>query len=181
MLRTDSLQTYACLAAIQGSNEAPAFVLYIERLALSLEIGIELRKFLPEVVERTLEVFVWHEEVLLYIFLFYAVTCLAGENHQLANHVHTAQVDTWIRLAVALLLSQSHGLREWNDAGDGVEDKVERTRENCLNLKDFISGVAEIVDGSDDRETGTYVGLETEYYTTLDGSLLQFLVVLIFA
>lgn len=127
MLRTDSLQTYACLAAIQGSNEAPAFVLYIERLALSLEIGIEFRKFLPEVVERTLEVFVWHEEVLLYIFLLYAVTCLAGENHQLANHVHTAQVDTWIRLAVALLLSQSYGLREWNDAGDGVEDKVERT------------------------------------------------------
>ena len=127
MLRTDSLQTYACLAAIQGSNEAPAFVLYIERLALSLEIGIELRKFLPEVVERTLEVFVWHEEVLLYISLLYTVTCLAGENHQLANHVHTAQVDTWIWLAVALLLSQSHGLREWNDAGDGVEDKVERT------------------------------------------------------
>ena len=102
-------------------------MLYIERLALSLEIGIEFRKFLPEVVERTLEVFVWHEEVLLYIFLLYAVTCLAGENHQLANHVHTAQVDTWIRLAVALLLSQSYGLREWNDAGDGVEDKVERT------------------------------------------------------
>ena len=48
--------------------------------------------------------------------------CHAGENHQLANHVHTAQVDTWIRLAVALLLSQSYGLREWNDAGDGVSD-----------------------------------------------------------
>ena len=139
MLRTHSLQTYASLAAIQGSNKAPAFVLYIERLALSLEIGIELRKFLPEVVERTLEVFVWHEEVLLYIFLLYAVTCLAGENHQLANHVHTAQVDTWVRLAVALLLSQSHGLREWNDTGDGVKDKVERTRENCFNLKDFVA------------------------------------------
>ena len=39
--------------------------------------------------------------------------------------------------------------------------------ENCLNLKDFISGVAEVVDGSDDRKTGTYVGLETEYYTCL--------------
>ena len=54
MLRTHSLQTYASLAAIQGSNKAPAFVLYIERLALSLEIGIEqIKNQYADLMERS--------------------------------------------------------------------------------------------------------------------------------
>ncbi len=96
-------------------------------------------------------------------------------------YVHAAEVDAWVWLAVALLLGQLHGLGEWYHARDGVEDEVERTRENCLNLKDFVSGVAEVVDGSDDRKTSTHVGLESEYHATLDGCLLQLLVVLVFA
>ncbi len=80
MLWTYSLQAYAGLATIQGSHEAPAFVLQVERLALRLEVSIELRKLLPEVVELALEEVVWHEEVLLHILLLYAVTSLARED-----------------------------------------------------------------------------------------------------
>ncbi len=55
MLWTYSLQAYAGLSTIQGGNEAPAFVLQVESLALGLEVGIELRQFLPEVVNAALE------------------------------------------------------------------------------------------------------------------------------
>lgn len=77
MLRTHRLQAYAGLATVQGSHEAPAFVLQVERLALGFEVGIELRKLFPEVVERALEEAVWHEEVLLHILLLHPVTSLA--------------------------------------------------------------------------------------------------------
>ena len=110
MLRTHRLQAYAGLATVQGSHEAPAFVLQVECLSLGLKVSIELRKFLPELVKASLEELIRHEEILLYIFLFYAIACLTGEDNELANHVHTTEVDTWVWLTVTLLLRQFNGL-----------------------------------------------------------------------
>ena len=109
MLRTHSLQAYRSLAAIESGHEAPALVLQGECLSFGLEISIEFRKFLPELINASLEEIIWHEEVLLYIRLFYAIACLTGEDYELANHVHTTEVDTWVWLTVALLLGQLNG------------------------------------------------------------------------
>ena len=181
MLWTYCLQAYAGLATVEGCHEAPALVLDVEGLALCLEFCIQLRQLLPEIIQTALEVFVRYEEVLFYVILFYTVACFTREDNQLAYNVHTAQVDAWIRLTIALLFGEANGLREWYDTRDSVKDKVERTRQNCLYLKDFITRVSEVVDSSNDRKTSTYVGFKTEHDTTLDGRLLQSLIVLIFA
>lgn len=76
MLRTYSLQTYTGLSLVKGGNEAPALVLHIQSLALSLKVGIELWQFLPEVFNATLEERVRYEKILFYIFLFYTISSL---------------------------------------------------------------------------------------------------------
>ena len=181
MLWTYCLQAYAGLATVEGCHEAPALVLDVEGLALCLEFCIQLRQLLPEIIQTALEVFVWYEEVLFYVILFYTVACFTREDNQLAYNVHTAQVNTWIWFAITFLFGETNGFREWYDTRDSIKDKVERTRQNCLNLKDFVTRVAQVVDSSDDRKTSTYVGFKTEYDTTLDGGFLQSLIVLIFA
>src|SRR5574344_1340364 len=118
MLWTYSLQAYAGLATVEGCHEAPALVLDVEGLALCLEFCIQLRQLLPEIIQTALEVFVRYEEVLFYVILFYTVACFTREDNQLAYNVHTAQVDAWIRLAIALLFGETNGLREWYDTRD---------------------------------------------------------------
>ena len=69
VLRTYSLQTYTGLSLVKGGNEAPALVLHIQSLALSLKVGIELWQFLPELINATLEERVRYKKILFYIFL----------------------------------------------------------------------------------------------------------------
>ena len=73
MLWPHCLQAYGCLPVFQLGNESPALVLHVERLALCLEVCVELGQFLPEVVDLALEVGVGHKEVFLHVFLLHAV------------------------------------------------------------------------------------------------------------
>ena len=54
VLRTYSLQTYTGLSLVKGGNETPAFMLQIQRLALSLKVGIKLWQFLPIIIKEML-------------------------------------------------------------------------------------------------------------------------------
>lgn len=106
MLWTYCLQTYTGLSLVKGGNEAPALVLHIQSLALSLKVGIELWQFLPELFNTTLEERVRYKKILFYIFLFYTVSSLTGEDDKLSDDIHATEVDTWIWLTVTFLLSQ---------------------------------------------------------------------------
>ena len=169
------------LVGFHRSYEAPALVLGLKHLAASLEVGIQLRQTLPEVLDRTLEITVGHEEMLLHIVLFHLVTCLTRQDHQLADHVSTAQVDTRVWLRVTLFLGTLHGLREGYVSRNLIEDEVQRTAQDSLDLQDLVTRVAEVVDGADNRKTGTYVGLIAEPHTTVTGGLLQFQIAVVVA
>ncbi len=93
------------------ATNAPALVLDVEGLALGLEFCIQFRQLLPEIIQTALEVFVRYEEVLFYVILFYTVASFTREDNQLAYNVHSAQVNTWIRLAIALLFGKANGLQ----------------------------------------------------------------------
>ena len=90
-------------------------MLHIQSLALSLKVGIELWQFLPELFNATLEERVRYKKILFYIFLFYTISSLTGEDDKLSDDIHATEVDTWIWLTVTLLLCQFHCLREWNN------------------------------------------------------------------
>ena len=71
---------------------------------------------------------VGHKEMLLHIVLFHLVASLTSEDHQFADHVSTTEVDTWVRLRVALFLGSADSLRERYISSNLVEDKVQRSR-----------------------------------------------------
>ena len=175
------LKRHARLAVLELCHKSPALVLALQHLALCLEVGIERRKILPEVIYAALEELVGHEEMLLHIVLFYLISCLTREDDKLSHHVLTAQVDARVRLAITLLLGSQYSLGEWHICRNLIEDKIERSTQNCLNLKYFITRVLQVVDSADDRQTGTYVCLKQEFHATLESRLLEFEITLVVA
>ena len=119
--------------------------------------------------------------MLLNVSLFYLIASLTSKDNQLADYIRSTQVDTWIRLAVALLLSTANSLAEWNISSYLVEYKVKCTAKHSLNLQYLIARVSQVVDSTDDRQSGTYVSLVAEPHTTVACGLLQFHVVLVIA
>ena len=141
MMLSYCLKRHARLAVLELCHKSPALVLALQHLALCLEVGIERRKILPEVIYAALEELVGHEEMLLHIVLFYLISCLAREDDELSHHVLTAQVNARVGLAITLLLGSQYSLGERHICRNLIEDKVERSTQNCLNLKYFITRV----------------------------------------
>ena len=167
------LQGHTRLAILHRGHEAPALALLLQYLAASLEVGVQLRQTAPEVVERTLKEVVGHEEVFLNVLLLHLVASLAGEDDELADDIGATEVDAGVWLAVALLLGTAHGLAEGHIGGNLVKDEVERSREYGFDFQYLIARVAQVVDGTDDGQTSTHIGLVTEPHTTVAGRLAQ--------
>ena len=92
------LQGNIRLAVLHRSHETPTFVLGFQNLTTGLEVGIELWQLSPEVVDTALEIAVRHKEMFLHIVLFHLIASLTGEDDEFADHIGTAEVDTWVRL-----------------------------------------------------------------------------------
>ena len=75
------LQRDVGLAVFHRGHEAPTLALSFELLATLLKVSIQSRQFLPEIIYRTIEVVVGHEEVFLYVLLLYLIASLAGEDN----------------------------------------------------------------------------------------------------
>ena len=174
-------QRHIRYAILHRGHKTPTLTLGLQLLSTSLKVGIQCRQLLPEVIHAALKVLVRHKQVLLYVGLFHLVASLAGQDHQLANHVGTTQVDTWVGLAVALLLGTSYGLRERHVGSYLVKYKVQRTTQYSLDFQDLITRVTQVVDGADDRQTSAHVGLVTEPHTTVASRLLQLHIVSVIA
>ena len=161
------------LVGFHRSHEAPALVLGLEHLTTFLEIGIQLRKLLPEVINAALEIAVGYEEMLLHILLFHLIAGLTCKDHQLTDYIRTTEVDTRVGFRVTLFFGAAHCFREGHVSCNLVEDEVQRTREDRLDLQDLITRVTQVVDRTDNRQSGTHVGLITEPYTTVASRLAQ--------
>ena len=111
--------------------------------------------------------------MLLHVRLLHLVASLAREDDEFADDVGTAQVDTRIGFAIAFFLCAPYRLRERHFGRECIEDVVECSRENGLNLQNLVAGVTKVVDGSDNRQTSTDIRLEAEFYTSLHCCLLQ--------
>ena len=81
MVRIDLFQSNISLAMVHRCDETPAFTFLSKFLSTLLEVGIKLRKTLPKVFYRTLEIIIRDEEVLLNILLFYLVASLTCKDN----------------------------------------------------------------------------------------------------
>ena len=181
MVDVNLAQRHIRLPVLHRGHKAPTLAFGLQLLSTGLKVGIQLRQLLPEVIHCTLKVLVGHKQVLLYIGLFHLVASLAGQDYQLANHIRTTQVDTWIGLAVALLLGASYRLAERHIGSYLVKDKVQRTTQHSLDFQDFITRVTQVVNGANDRQSGAHVGLVTEPNATVASRLLQLHIVSVIA
>ena len=109
----------------------------------------------------------------LHVVLFGPVACLAGENDELAYDVGAAEVDAGVGLREAFLLGQADGLRQGAVGGERVEDEVDGSAQHGLNLQDAVAGVAQVVDGADDGQSGAHIGLKAIDDATLQRRVLQ--------
>ena len=173
------LQAYAGLAVLEFGDKAEVLALRLDSLAFLLEHGVVALHLLPEVVQRALEEVVRDEEVLLHIVLLHTDTRLTGQDDQLTDHVLTAQVDTRVRLGETRLHRHADGLAQRNILADRVEDEVQRTGKDSLQLHDPIATEDQVVDRIDDWKTGAPVGLVQVLDATLAGDVLQLHVVVI--
>ncbi|CDB12074.1 unknown [Bacteroides sp. CAG:633] len=155
-------------------------MLGFEHLAAGFEVGVQAGHFLPEVVQRTFEEVVGHEEVFLHVALLQAITGFAGQDDQLADNVLTAEVDARIGFGVTLFLRHADGAAERDVGTDLVEDVVQRAAQYGFYLQYLVATMDEVVDGVDDGQSGAHVGLEQILHTALTGYLLQCAVVFVF-
>ena len=171
MVLRNLFQCHIRFAVLHRGDKAPTLALSFKYLAASLKIGIQFRQALPEVVDASFEIVVWNKEVLLHVFLLYLVASLTGQDDQLADDVRAAEVNTWVGFRVTLLLGTTYCFREGNVCGNLVEDEVERTRENGLNFQYLITRVAQVVDGTDNRQASPYVGRLAEQHALVASGL----------
>ena len=113
--------------------------------------------------------------------MFHFIASLTSQDDEFADDIGTAEVDARIGLRVALLLGTANGLREGYIGSNLVEDKVQRTAQDSLNLQNLVARVAQVVDGADNGQTSTDIGLVTEPYTAVASRLTQFHVAVIVA
>ena len=117
----------------------------------------------------------------LYISLFHTISGLTGKDYEFADDVDTAEVDTWVGLGIAFLLCPAHGLGERHVGADFVEDEVQRSRKDGLDMQNLVTGVAKVVDCSDDWQSGSDICLEKEFHASGYGSAFQPQIALIVA
>ena len=155
------------------------FILTLEHLAASFEISIQTRHFFPEVFQRTFKEVIRYEKIFLHVFLFQLVSGLTRQDHELTDHVLTAQVDARIGFRITLFLRHLDGTAEGNIGTDLIENIVQRTRKHCLDLQNLITAMYQVIDGIDNRKSGSHVSFKQIFHATLTGYQLQFTVILV--
>ena len=116
--------------------------------------------------------------MLLDIFLFQFVSRLASQDDELAHDVLSAQVDARVRFGVSFLLCQAYGLAEGDVGTDFIEDIVQRSAQHSFDFQNLVAAVDEVVDGVDDGQSGSHVGLKQEFDPSPACRLLEFPVIL---
>ena len=139
MVNVYLFQSYVCLAIFHCCHKAPTLALSLKFLTTRFKVGIKFRQTFPEVIYATLKVLVGYKQILLYILLFYFISSLASKDYKLANNICSAEVDTWVRFAVSLLLCSADSLREWNISRNLIEYEVQCAAKHSLNLKNLIA------------------------------------------
>ena len=115
----------------------------------------------------------------LHILLLYTVTGLSGKDNDLAHNICSAKVDTWIWLRVAILFGGKHGLGERTIGRDLVEDEVERSAQYSLNLQNAVTGVAQIIDRTNDGQSCADIGLKEELDAATQRRFFQMRVIIV--
>ena len=110
--------------------------------------------------------------MLLHICLLHLVACLTCQDNELSHYILSAQVDTWIRLTITLLLCPSYGFRKWHVSRNLIEDEVQRTTQHGFYLQYLIAGVSQVLYRAYDWQASSYVCLEKEFHSTPQGGLL---------
>ena len=174
-------KSYRTLATIEGCHETEHLAMAGSFLAHLLEVVVQLGNALPEILERTLEVVVGDEEMLFDIFLRHAVARFAGKDGNLADNVARIEVLTRIGLGKTCLTCHLDCLRHGHFFAQHVEDVVERATYHGFDTEHFVTRVDQVVDGVDDRKTGTHVGLEEIFDATHTGCTLELCVVVVIA
>ena len=181
MVVVDLLERDACLTLNERGHEAPHLAFTLKLLTALLETGIQRGKFLPEGFHAALEETIGHEELTCHILLTQFVPCLTAQDDEFTDDILAREVDAGVRFAVSLLLGHLHGTAEGNVLANLVEDEVQRTAQHGFNAQNLVAGIAEVVDGTDDGESGSHVGLEEKFHATLLGDGLEFAIVVIVA
>ena len=115
--------------------------------------------------------------MLFHILLFKHIAGFTSEDNQLTNHILTTQVDAWVGFRITLFLRQTDGFAERHIGTDLVENEVQRTAHHGFNLQNLVATCQQIVDGLDNRKTGTYIGFEQILHATVTGNPLEFAIV----
>ena len=123
-----------CTCYLHLCYKSPALAFAFKHFATLLEVCVELRQVLPEVIYAAVEIFVRYKKMFFHIFLFYLVACLASEDDQFAYHILAAEVYARVWLRVALLLSTPDSLGERHVGADFVEYEIERARQHSFYL-----------------------------------------------
>ena len=117
--------------------------------------------------------------MLLHILLIEFITCFTSQDDELANHILSAQVDTWVWFAIAFFLRTFHCFGERNIARNGIENEIERSTKHGFELLNLITRIDEVVDGIDDRQTRTHIRFKEELHIALASGFLQLGIVFI--
>ena len=155
------------------------FMFFLQYLTTGFEVCVEARHSFPEVVQRTFEEVVRNKEILFYVFLLDVVSGFTCQNHQFADHVFSAQVDTRVRFGIAFFLRHFDRAAERNVSADLIKDIVQCTRKYGFNLQYLITTVNQVVNGIDNRQSRTYVCFKQVLHTPLTGNRFQFAIVLV--
>ena len=120
----------------------------------------------PEILYATFKIFSRNKQMFLDIFLLNMITGFTRENHQFTDHIHTTQINTWIRLCITCLFRHNNRTTHRNRLIHFVENVVQRSWNHRFDL--------------DNRQTCTHIGFKEEFYTSRPRNVLQFEIMIIF-
>ena len=95
--------------------------------------------------------------------------CSADTAHDIAG----IEVKAGVGLGITGILCHGDGTRHGDILAQDIEDIVERAAQDGFYPEDFIAGVDKIVDGVDDGEACSDVGLKKIFHPTMVSRLLQ--------
>ena len=179
MVLVERPERHRVLPVVHLGDEAPMLVFFLQLAAFLLEGGVQRRELLPELVQRAVKEFLRDKRLCHNIFLVHLIARLAGQDDQFPHHVRTGKVNAGIRLGIPLLLRHPDGFAEGDIGRNRVEDEIQRTAQDRLDLLHVVAAVAEAVDRVDDRKTRAHVGLEQELDALAARRLLEHPVVLV--
>ena len=180
MISTNLLKRNTTLSVFKFGNKSPSLVVSLKFFSFGFKIGIKLTDVLPEIIYSALEELIRYKQILLNIFLIKSVSGFTCKNNKLSDNILSAKVNSWVRFRISAFLSQTYSLAQRNITAQLIENEVQSTAHHSLDSQNFVTAVDKVINGIDYRKAGTHICLEQEFYSTLTGYLLKFLIYFIF-